>query len=79
MSQMLLQYIATGCLWAVYALRMQHKLYGDDTHAFHYLLMAVVNVALWPLAMLICIVICPVQAPHRRRDAYVNTRSCRHL
>lgn len=51
----------SAILWTFYAVRMQHRLYGKHTELHHYLLIACANLLLWPLAMLICAIICPIK------------------
>lgn len=79
MSAMYWQYLLTGILWAAYVLRMQHRLYGDVTEAWQYVLVVAANVVLWPLCIVMCIAICPIHDRRHGKANYVDTQSCRNL
>ena len=79
MSAMICQYLVTGLLWSIYASRMQHGLYGDSTKLWQYSLLAVLNVAIWPVGLVLAIILCPLVKPVGGSPDYVNTQSCRHL
>lgn len=52
-------YLLPAVLWTAYSLRMQYWLYGKTTKVWQYCLVAMINVCLWPVAMVLAAWRCP--------------------
>ena len=49
----LVNYLIPGLLWATFAVRTQQKLYGDSTKLWQYVLVFIIDLLLWPIAVVL--------------------------
>ena len=56
----IIMYILTGILWSLFATRMQFKVNKGAQWWKGFLITPILNFLLWPIAMVVAIIVCPV-------------------